>query len=60
MYECFELEDATIFYEDGVRYQIEHNLDPHDVRMSLAQLEYGQSNQPHKTLFVISGRKRGE
>jgi len=60
VYECFELEDATILYEDGVRYQIEHNLDPHDVRMSLAQLEYGRSNQPYKTLFVISGRKRAE
>ena len=58
VYECLELEDATILYEEYVRYHIERNLDPHDVQMSLAQLEYGQSNQPRKTLFVISGRKR--
>jgi len=58
VYQCFELEDATVMYEDFVRYQDEHGLDPHDVQMSLAQLEYGRSNLPRKTLFVISGRKR--
>jgi SAM-dependent methyltransferase len=56
--ECFELDDAVILYEDLIRYQVERGLDPHDVRMSLAQLEYGRANQPYKTLFVLSARKR--
>ena len=57
VYECFELEDAVTLYEDYLRYQIERDLDPHDVQMSLAQLEYGKHNQPYKTLFVLSARK---
>jgi SAM-dependent methyltransferase len=56
--ECFELRDAVTIYEDHVRYQMEHSLDAHDVQMSLAQLEYGRSNRPYKTLFVLAARKR--
>jgi hypothetical protein len=55
---CFELEDAVTMYEDGVRYQIEHDLDPDDVRMSLAQLAWGRENEPSKTLLVLLARKR--
>jgi len=54
---CRELEDATILYEDLVLYQIEHDLDPEDVRRSIAQLEYGRENRPIKSLFVVTARK---
>lgn len=56
--DCFELDDAVTMYEDGVRYQIERDLDPDDVRMSLAQLAWGRENEPSKTLFVLVARKR--
>jgi SAM-dependent methyltransferase len=54
---CCELEDATILYEDLVLYQIEHDLDPEDVRRSIDQLAYGRDNRPFKTLFVLTARK---
>ncbi len=54
---CRELEDAAILYEDLVLYQIEHDLDPEDVRRSIAQLEHGRENRPYKTLFVLTARK---
>lgn len=54
---CRELEDAAILYEDLVLYQIEHDLEPEDVRRSVAQLEYGRENRPYKTLFVLTARK---
>ena len=55
--DCHELEDATILYEDLVLYNIEHNLDPEDVEISIAQLEYGQTQRPRKSLFTITARK---
>ena len=55
--DCFELDDAVLLYADLVRYQTEHNLDPEDVRWSLAQLAYGQKHRPYKTLFVIAAQK---
>ena len=54
---CHELEDATILYEDLVLYNIEHNLDPDDVEISIAQLEYGHTQRPRKSLFTITARK---
>jgi hypothetical protein len=55
---CQELGDAVILYEDLVDYQIEHNLDPHDVHWSLAQLAWGDHGRPFKTLFTLTARKR--
>jgi SAM-dependent methyltransferase len=55
--DCYELEDAVILYEDLVLYQIEHNLDPDDVEHSIAQIEYGYTNTPYKTLFVMTAQK---
>ena len=54
---CRELEDATRLYEDLVLYQMEHDLDPEDVKHSIAQIEYGREHRPYKTMFVITGRK---
>ena len=55
--DCFELEDATILYEDLVLYQIEQNLEPENVKHSVAQLEFGRSSTPYKTLFVINATR---
>ena len=54
---CRELEDATQLYEDLVLYQIEHDLDPEDVKHSIAQLEYGRQHRPYKTMFVITAKR---
>jgi SAM-dependent methyltransferase len=55
---CFELEDAEVLYEDLVKYQIEHDLDPADVDISIQQIEYGRTHRPAKTLFVLSAVTR--
>jgi SAM-dependent methyltransferase len=55
--DCRELEDATILYEDLVLFQVEHNLDPEDVEISIAQLEFGRTQRPYKTLFTLTARK---
>ena len=53
-----EVEDADILYEDLIRYQMEHNLDPDDVAISLKQLAWGRDHSPRKTLMVLQARKR--
>jgi SAM-dependent methyltransferase len=55
---CHELEDAEVLYEDLVKYQIEHDLDPEDVEISIQQIEYGRTHRPAKTLFVLAAVKR--
>jgi SAM-dependent methyltransferase len=55
---CYELEDAEVLYEDLVKYQIEHDLDPADVQVSIQQIEYGRSHRPAKTLFVLTAVRR--
>lgn len=55
---CTEIEDAEELYEELVRYEYEHNLDPFDVEICLQQLEWGKTNRPRKTLFTLSARKR--
>jgi hypothetical protein len=55
---CYELEDAESIYHELVRYEYENTLDPFDVQICLDQLEWGHSHQPHKSLFVLSARKR--
>jgi len=54
---CYELDDAEILYEDLVKYQNEHDLDPADVRISIQQIEYGRSHRPAKTLFVLTAER---
>jgi SAM-dependent methyltransferase len=56
--DCHELEDADILYKDLVLYEHEHNIDPFDVEISLQQIEWGQHNKPHKSLFTITSRRR--
>ena len=55
---CSELEDAEVLYEDLVRYQIEHDLEPADVQASIQEIEYGRVHRPAKTLFVLSAVRR--
>jgi hypothetical protein len=54
---CQELEDADVLYEELVRYEHEHTIDPFDVQVCLDQIEWGRGHEPHKTLFVITARK---
>lgn len=56
--DCHELEDADIIYEELVRYEYEHNIDPFDVQICLDQIEWGRTHRPHKTLFVLTASKR--
>ena len=57
---CLELEDADLIYEELVRYEHEHNIDPFDVQICLDQMEWGRTHEPRKTLFVITARKSEE
>lgn len=57
---CQELEDADRIYEELVRYEHEHNVDPFDVQICLDQMEWGRVHAPRKTLFVITVQKRPE
>lgn len=54
---CEELEDADVLYEELVRYEHEHNLDPFDVKMCIEQLAWGRTNRPRKSLFVLTAHK---
>lgn len=54
---CAHLDDADILYEDLVLYNVEHNLDPEDVQACIEQIEWGQTNRPRKSLFVITAEK---
>jgi cyclopropane fatty-acyl-phospholipid synthase-like methyltransferase len=55
---CAELDDAGAIYEELVRYEYEHDLDPFDVDICLQQIEWGRSQRPRKTLFVLAASKR--
>lgn len=55
--QCTELPDATILYEDLIRYQIENETDLADILISIEQLKYGQTRQPYKTIFTLVARK---
>jgi hypothetical protein len=54
---CRELKNANVIYEELVRYEHEHDVDPFDVQICLDQLEWGRVNQPRKTLFVLTASK---
>jgi SAM-dependent methyltransferase len=56
---CQELEDADILYEELVRYEHEHDIDPFDVQICLDQIEWCRTHEPRKTLFVITAKKQG-
>ena len=51
-------EDADAIYEELVRYEHEHSLDPFDVQICLDQIEWGRTHQPRKTLFVLTANKK--
>jgi cyclopropane fatty-acyl-phospholipid synthase-like methyltransferase len=54
---CEELEDADVIYEELVRYEHEHNIDPFDVEMCIEQIVWGRANRPRKSLFVLTAYK---
>lgn len=54
---CYELEDADAIYEELVRYEHEKDIDPFDVQICLDQIEWGKTQQPKKSLFVLTARK---
>lgn len=54
---CEELDDADVLYEELVRYEYEHNLDPFDVEICLEQMEWGRTHRPQKSLFVLTASK---
>lgn len=54
---CKELEDADMLYEELVRYEHEHNIDPFDVEMCIAQMAWGRNHDPRKSLFVLTAHK---
>ncbi len=54
---CQELGDADALYEELVRYEHEHQLDPFDVQICLDQIEWGQNHQPKKMLFILTAQK---
>lgn len=54
---CEELDDAAVLYEEMVRYEYEHNLNPFDVEICLAQMEWERINRPKRSLFVLTAHK---
>ena len=56
--DCRELDDAIVLLEDQVKYNIAHNIDPFDAKISVEQLEFGRQNRPYRTLFTITARKK--
>ena len=56
---CHELEDAELIYQELVRYEHVQQTDPFDVQICLDQIEWGQTHQPRKTLFVLTASKLG-
>ncbi len=55
---CAEVDDAGAIYEELVRYEYEHDRDPFDVDICLRQIEWGRTQRPRKTLFVLTASKR--
>jgi SAM-dependent methyltransferase len=54
---CEELDDSPVLYQEMVRHEHEHNIDPFDVQISLEQMEWGRTHDPHKSLFVLTANK---
>jgi cyclopropane fatty-acyl-phospholipid synthase-like methyltransferase len=54
---CTELDDATNLYEEMVHYQYEHDLDPFNVEICLAQAEWERNHRPKRSLFVLTAHR---
>jgi cyclopropane fatty-acyl-phospholipid synthase-like methyltransferase len=54
---CAEVDDADAIYEELVRYEYEHDLDLFDVDICLQQIEWGRTQRPRKTLFVLTASR---
>ncbi len=55
---CQELNDAAVLYQEMVRNNHVHHLDPFDVEICLQQMEWDRAHQPKRSLFVITARKK--
>jgi len=56
---CEHLDDAAVLFEEMVRHEYEHNLDPFNVQICLQQMEWDRHHEPKRSLFVITSRKKG-
>jgi cyclopropane fatty-acyl-phospholipid synthase-like methyltransferase len=54
---CEELDDAAVLYDEMVRHEYEHDLDPFNVQICLAQREWDRANRPRRSLFVLTAHK---
>lgn len=54
---CEELDDASVLYQEMVRHEHEHNIDPFDVQICLAQMEWERTHRPRRSLFVLTADK---
>lgn len=54
---CFELDDATTLFEEMVRHEYEHDVNPFDVEICLAQAEWEREHRPRRSLFVLTAHK---
>jgi hypothetical protein len=54
---CFELDDATVLFEEMVRHEYEHNVNPFDVEICLAQAEWEREHRPRRSLFVLTAHR---
>lgn len=54
---CEELDDAAVLYDEMVRHEYEHDLDPFNVQICLAQREWDRTNRPRRSLFVLTAHK---
>jgi SAM-dependent methyltransferase len=54
---CEALDDAEVLFEEMVRHEYEHESNPFDVAICLAQAEWDRSHRPKRSLFVLTASK---
>lgn len=56
---CAHLDDAAVLFDEMVRYDYEHHIDPFNVQICLQQAEWDRHHEPKRSLFVITSSKIG-
>jgi cyclopropane fatty-acyl-phospholipid synthase-like methyltransferase len=54
---CAALDDAAVLYEEMVRHEYEHDIDPFNVQICLQQMEWDRHHRPKRSLFVLTAHK---
>jgi len=54
---CAELEDAALLYQEMVRHDYEHNIDPFNIEICLQQEEWDRAHQPRRSLYVLTAHR---